>query len=63
MMIGETTIDMTIGKKITDQIIGETTTDRKIEGAIREKDQIMEGTINRDIGIEVKVGRILEIIM
>ena len=63
MTTGETTIDMMIGKTITDQMIGETIIDRTIEGTITEIDQIMEGTINKDIGIEVKVGRILEIII
>ena len=65
-MIGETTIDMMIGKTITDQMIGKTIIDRKIEGTITEIDQIM-GRDNqqryKDIGIEVKVGRILEIII
>ena len=62
-MIGETTIDMMIGETITDQMIGKTIIDRTIEGTITEIDQIMEGKINRDIGIEVKVGRILETII
>ena len=62
MMIGETTIDMTIGKIATDKmrdmtIIGETITDPLIG-------QIMEEKIigNRDIKLEAKVGKILEII-
>ena len=54
---------MMIGKTVTDQTIGETIIDRTIEGTITEIDQIMEGTINKDIGIEVRVGRILEIII
>ena len=59
MMIGETTVDMLIGETITDQMIGETIIDR----TITEINQLMEGTINNDIGIEVKVGTILEIFM
>ena len=62
MMTGETTIDMMLGEIATDKmidmtIIGETITDPIIG-------QIMEETIigNRDIELEVKVGKILEII-
>ena len=62
-MVEETTTDQMIGVTITDQMIGETITDKTIEGTITEIDQIMEGTINRDKDIEVKVGRILEIII
>ena len=62
-MVGETIIDQTIGVTITDQMIGETITDKTIEGTIIEIDLIMEETINRDIGLEVKVGRIQEIII
>ena len=63
MMIGETTIDVMPGKTITDQMIGKTIIDRTIEGTITEIDQIMGGTINRDIEIEVKVRRMQEIII
>ena len=42
-------------------MIGETTVDRTIEGTITKT--IIEGTFNKDIGIEVKVGKILEIII
>ena len=48
---------------IAGQMIGKTIIDKTIEGAITEVDQIMEGTINRDIEIEVKKGRIQEIIL
>ena len=48
---------------ITDQMIGETVIDKTIEWTITEIDQSMEGTINRDIEIEVKVGRTQEIIL
>ena len=67
MMIGETTIDMMIGEIATDKMIDETIIGKIIEEIITETiiGQIMEETIieNRDIDLEVKVGRILEIIM
>ena len=44
-------------------MIGETILDKSIEGTIIGIDQIMEETRNRDIEIEVKAGRILEIII
>ena len=62
-MIGMKITDQMIGMKITDQMIGKTVTDKTIEGTITEIDQIMEEAINRDIGLEVKVGRIQEIII
>ena len=57
-MIGKTTTDKMIDKTIIDKIIEETIIETFI-------DQIMEETIkeNRDIEIEVKEGRILEIII
>ena len=63
LTVEETTTDQTIGMTITDQMIGETIIDKTIEGTITEIDQIIEGIINRDIDIEVKVGRIQEIII
>ena len=62
MVIGEIIIDVTIAKTITDQMIGKTIIDKTIEGKTIEIDKIMEGTINKGIEIEVKVGRIQEII-
>ena len=62
-MVEETTTDQKIDVTITDQMIGETITDRTIEGTITEIDQIMVETVNRDIKIEVRVGRIQEIII
>ena len=57
-MIGEITTDKMIDKTIIDKIIEEIITETIT-------DQIMEETIieNRDIELEVKVGRILEIII
>ena len=65
MMIGETTIDVIIEEIVTDKMIDETITDKIKDKIITETiiDQIMEETINRDIEIEVKVGRILKIII
>ena len=65
MMIGETTIDVMIEEIVTDRMIVETIIDNLKDGTITETiiDQIMEETMNRDIEIEVKVGRILEIII
>ena len=61
MMIVEKTIDVMIGKTTTDKMIDEKLIDKITETII---DQIMEKTIkeDRDIKIEVKGGRILEII-
>ena len=63
----EKTIDMMIGETTTYRMIDETIIDKIIEEIITETiiDQIMEEIIkeNRDIEIEVKVGRILEIIL
>ena len=65
--IGETTIDMMIGEITTNKMIDETIIDMIIEEVITETiiGQIMEKTIteNRDIELEMKVGRILEIII
>ena len=63
--IGEATIDMMIEEIVTGRMIGKTIIDKINHGTITETitDQIMEETINRDIEIEVKVGRILEIII
>ena len=67
MTIGETTTGMMIGKITIDKMINDTIIDMNIEEIITETSigQIVEETIieNRDIEIEVKVGRILEIIM
>ena len=65
MMIGEKTIDVMIEEIVTDKMIGETNIDKTKDGIITETiiDQIMEETINRDIEIEGKVVRILEIII
>ena len=64
MMIGETIINVMIEQIVTDKMIGETIIDKIKEGIIKETiiSEIMEETINRDIEIEVKVGRILEMI-
>ena len=59
----ETTTNQMIGMTITDDMIGKTIIDKTIEETIREIGQIMEGTINRDIEIGVKVRRIQEIIL
>ena len=61
-MIGKTITDLMIGKTVTDKMIGETTIDKTMEGTIIEIGKITEEIINRDIEIEVKVGRIQEII-
>ena len=61
-MIGMTITEQMIGETVTDKMIGETTLDKTIKGTIIETDKIMDGTINRGIEIEVKVGRIQEII-
>ena len=67
MMIGETTTDVMIGEITTDKMIDKTIIDKIVEEIITETitGQIMEETIieNRDIELEVKVGRILEIII
>ena len=66
MMIEETTTDMMIGKLATDKMTDVTIIGKNIEEIITETTigQVMEETIieNRDIGLEVKVGKILEII-
>ena len=65
MMIGETAIDVMIEEIVIDRMIGKTIIDKTkhwtITGTIIDK--IMVETINRDIELEVKVGRILEIII
>ena len=65
MTRGETTIDVMIGETTMDKMIGETIIDKIKDGITTETNigQFMEGTINRDIEIEVEVGRILEIII
>ena len=64
MTIEEITTDLMIGKIVTDKMIGETIIDKTIEETILEIDKIMtEMTLNRDIEIEVRVGRIQEIII
>ena len=63
MMVGETTTDQSIGETITDKMTGDTSIEKTIGGTITEIDQIMKGTINRDIEIQVKVERIKEIII
>ena len=65
MTIGETTIDVMIEEIATDKMIDKTIIGKIIEGIITETiiGQIMEETITRDIELEVKVGRILEIII
>ena len=67
MMIGETNIDMMIGRIATDKMIDVTIIGKKIEETITDPiiGQIMEETIigNKDIEPEVKVGKILEIII
>ena len=65
MMIGETTIHVVIEVIVTDKMIGKTIIDNIKDRIITETiiDQIMEETIYRDIEIEAKVGRILEIII
>ena len=67
MMIGETTTDVMIGEITTDKMIAETIIGKIIEEIITGTiiGQIMEETIieNSDIELEVKVGRILEIII
>ena len=63
MLVEETTTDEMIGKTITDKMIGKTIIDKTIEETIIEIDQIMEGTLNRDIEIDVRIGRIQEIII
>ena len=62
MMTGETTIDMMLGEIATDKMIDMTIIGETIKDPIIG--QIMEETIigNRDIELEVKVGKILEII-
>ena len=63
-MIGETIANLMIGETVTDKMIEETTIDKTIEETIIEIDQIMEEmTLNRDKEIEVRVGRIQEIII
>ena len=62
-MVEETTTDQMIGMTITDEMIGETIINKTIKGTNTEIDQIMEGTMNRDIEIEVKGGSIQEIIL
>ena len=64
MLTGKTTKDMVIEEIVTDKMIGKTIIGKIKNGTITETTigQIMEETINRDIEIEVKVGRILEII-
>ena len=56
---------MMIEEIVTDRMIGETIVDKIKDRTITETiiDHIMEEAINRDIDIEVKVGRILEIII
>ena len=65
-MIGETTIHMMIDKIATDKMIDMTIIGKKIEETITDPiiGQIMEEAIigNRDIEIEAKVEKILEII-
>ena len=67
MTIGETTIDVMIGEITTDKMIDKTSIDKTLEEIITETiiGQIMEETIieKRDIKLEVKVGRILGIII
>ena len=67
MMIGEITIDVMTGQITTDKMTDKTIIDRIIEEIITETiiGQIMEETIieKRHIELEVKVGRILEIII
>ena len=63
MMVEETITDQMIGKTITDKMIEETIIDETIEGTIIEIDKSVEETLNRDTEIEVKVGRIQEIII
>ena len=60
-MVEETITSLMIGKIVTDKMIGETIIDNTIEGI--EIDKIMETTLNKDIEIEVRVGRIQEIII
>ena len=64
MMIGKTPIDMMIEEIVTDKRTDETIIGKVIEWTITQKiiGQIMEETTNRDIELEVNVGRILEII-
>ena len=61
----EITIDMIIGETTIDKMIDVVVTDKTIEGTITGQtiDKIMEEIIigNRDTGLEVKVGIILEI--
>ena len=67
MMIRETTIDMMIGEITTDKMIDETSISKIIEEIITKTiiGQIMKETIieNRDIELEVKVWKVLEIII
>ena len=62
-MIDMTITSLMIGNTVTDKMIEETIIDKTIEGTIIEIDTIMEGTLNRDKEIEVRVGRIQEIII
>ena len=62
-MIGMTITDQMIGKTGTDKMIGETILDKTIEGTIKEIDKIMDRTISEDIEIQVKEGRIQEIVI
>ena len=62
-MIDMTITDQTIGETITDKMIGETIIDKTIEGTITEMDQIMVEMLSKDIEIEMKAGRIQEIII
>ena len=62
-MIGKTITSLMIGETVTDKMIGETIIDETVEETIIEIGQIMEGTLNGDIEMEVRVGRIQEIII
>ena len=62
-MIGMTIIGLMIGETVTNKMIGETIIDQTIEETFIEIEKNMEETLNRGIGIVVKVGRIQETII